>query len=242
MKKPFQISILLMVLILLLTACGGGADEISTDPVSDQGADSAEAVPETMDEPLQVEEQAGNTESGFNLEDPDNSTQLAMLIFSLEGGELAVTSEQAVVLLPLWKSIRAQSTAQTADTTSMTAVYEQIAAAMTVEQMERIDDINSDPQVMQDLLASLGIESGMGPGGGVGGRPAGGVPGDNPSDSTRVPGEGDGPGTPPEGEWTEEQQATMQAERPGMGGRGMFGQVQLLLEPLIELLQSRAAG
>jgi len=228
MKKVLMIFTLLLAFSLMLTACGSSAEEASADVSADQDTVS-EAVAEAMEEPLQADEQVEAEESDavadteFSAANPDNGTQLALLTFTLENTDLAVASEQAAELLPLWKSVQEQIAVETTDTESLAALYEQIAAAMSDEQLAQLSNLNSEPQAMQELLASLGIEAGMRSGGGAGG------PG----------GQGEAPGREPGGEMTEEQIATMQAERQDMAGRGMFGQLQMLLEPLIELLQSR---
>jgi predicted small secreted protein len=230
MKKILMIFTLVLAFSLMLTACGSSAEEASADVSTDQDTLS-EAVAEVREEPLQADEQVEAEESDagadteFGAGNPNTGTQLALLTFALENTDLAVASEQAAKLLPLWKSVQEQIAVETTDTESLAALFEQIAAAMSDEQLAQLSNLNSEPQAMQELLASLGIEAGMGPGGGAGG------PG----------GQGEAPGREPGGEMTEEQIATMQAERQDMAGRGMFGQLQMLLEPLIELLQSRSA-
>ena len=80
----------------------------------------------------------------------------------LEKGELAIDSEQAVELLPLWKMARNLSSSDSAASGEVEAVTEQIAETMTPGQLAAIDTMDiSGPGVME-IMRDLGIQMGAG--------------------------------------------------------------------------------
>jgi hypothetical protein len=131
------------------------------------------------------------------------STQLALGTLKLEGTETAVTAEQAVELLPLWKAAKTLSEADNVTSQELEAVFAQIQESMTGQQLSAIDEMDLSPQNMADLAQELGIEmpnrfgnlspemqstleaarasgqppEGFTPGGGPGGGPPGGFDG-----------------------------------------------------------------
>ena len=209
---------------VLLAACGGAADEVATT------------------------EKTTNADALLFEEDGANSmpvqSQLILGTFLLEETELAVDAQQASELLPLWKAVRSLSESDTAAAEEIEAVINQIQETMTSEQLETISTMEISREGMTALMEDLGITSGFVGGQGndgefepsedfprrlsEGGFPEGGFAG-----------RGEGPGVGGLGDLSPEQIATMEALREERGGRaGMFGS-QFLLDPLIELLESK---
>jgi len=237
MKQNRMYLVLILATALLLAACGSAdtaaGAEATTEtaveqPMEDQTQEQAEAQEEA-----QIEVQAG-----FNSGDPNSGTQLALLTMYLEETDQAVTAEQANILLPLWQSLQSTMSESGFEPAEFTAEYDAIAAAMSAGQLVVLEEMYSDPQIMQDLMASLGIQGNMGMGPGGGGRPG------NALQGTPMPGEGGGPGggqgEPPAEALDPEQQATMQAGQLPGGGRGAGTINQQLLQVVIDLLQERA--
>ena len=67
--------------------------------------------------------------TGGNTAPLSTATQLLVGTFKLEGTDLAVTADQAKQLLPLWQTLQALSTSNTAATEEINAVVDQIRAA-----------------------------------------------------------------------------------------------------------------
>jgi hypothetical protein len=125
--------------------------------------------------------------------DPANQPieqKLAIGTLKLEDTDLAVTAEQARDLLPLWKAVKALSSSETVSQDEVNAVYTQIQEAMTEEQIAAIKEMSINPEDMQALMQEFGIEMEMPQGG----------------------------NTPKE--MTEEQLATLQAQRSAMRQQG----------------------
>jgi hypothetical protein len=213
MKK---IIFLTLVLTLLLTACGGSAE-----PVSGAG-NGTQFDPTTRQLPL--------------------STKLAIGTLKLENTDLAVASDQAAELLPLWQVINNLSSSDNAAQDEITAVTEQIQETMTPEQLNAIEDMGLSGQDIFTTMQELGIEgaqrvnaSGTPQAGGFGNgqRPEGGFPGGGP------PGGGPG-GEFSDQNFTPEQIATMQARRAENGGSGFGNRMMTpLVEAVIKLLESK---
>jgi hypothetical protein len=167
----------------------------------------------------------------------------------LEGTPNAVTPAQAKGLLPLWQMIRTLQGSTTASQVEVEAVWEQVEATMTAEQLAAIEEM--DQEDMRALFEELGMgrqqgdsESDDEQGGGFGGPPdMGGMmpPGGGEGGAIIVgPGGGEGgPGMGPGGfgNLDPEAQATAMAGRGGM----VMGFGSGLTDAVIELLESRAA-
>ena len=230
--------ILCATLALALVACSAAATASSSTGAT--GGQAAVGTPNAVGTP------------GPNNAPLPTLTKLLIGIFKLEDTELAVTSEQAKTLLPLWQAVRSLSNSDTAASAEMAAVERQIQDTLTPEQMDQINAMQLTHADLQTLAGELGISFGSGnranatPG--AGGFPGGGFPGGAPLDGGAPPGGG---GLPPDGSGfpggpggfpggatpNAELQATLQARRAGQQGLGVPPQ---LLDALIELLGSKA--
>jgi hypothetical protein len=215
MKKTIFLTLLLT---LLLAACGAKTDA------------------------------ANNTDAGFqsdsNARELPLSTKLALGTLKLEETELAVASEQAADLLPLWQVLNTLSASDSAAPDEIAAVTQQIQESMTAEQLTAIDKMGLTSEDSFAIMQELGLvdvpqvnasgtpQAGGGFGGGQGFGE--GFPGGDP-------GGGGGPGGGLGGqEVSPEQMATAQARRAENGG-GMNTRVLTpLVQAVIDLLESKA--
>ncbi|MBK5108860.1 MAG: hypothetical protein JJE12_12055 [Anaerolineales bacterium] len=233
-----------LIIILVLSACGGSNEVASGDGESNDasaaggsgvdssaGADPGRGIDEDFQDAMPL------------------SAQLGFGTLLLEDSEYAVDVDQAAQLLPLWKAARSLSESETAAAAELEAVFNQIEDTMTAEQINAIANLQLTGEAMAQLMEDLGISFGFG-GDRFGnltpeqqataqaaresgeGPPGGGFPGG---------GQGRGGGQGIEGaELTPEQQATIEARRAERGGVGArFALV--FVDPLIELLEERAA-
>ena len=241
-SKKLLTMMALLIIILVLSACGDSAEVASSSPaeetssnVADPGADDPRGIGEEFQDAMPI------------------SAQLGFGTLMLEESEYAVDPEQAVQLLPLWKAARSLSESETAAEKELDAVFTQIEEMMTPEQISAINEMQLTGEEMAQMMEDLGISLGFG-GGTFGnmtpeqqataqaaresgeGLPGGGIPGGgNPGGR----GQGGGQGLDI-GNLTPEQQATMEARRAERGGVGTrFALV--FVDPLIELLEQRAA-
>ncbi len=192
----------------------------------------------------------------------DAATQLALGTLKLEEAGSAVTPDQAKTLLPLWQALQGGVTAQA----EVNAVLKQIEETMTPQQLQAIAEMHLTQEDMQAWMEEHDIRPGSvfsgtlqgtpGPrgvppagfGGGLQGTPPAGWSGEPPGGGT-LPPEMATRRAEFESMSEEERQAlraTMEAGGgwPGGRGRGFGGgrQFMILLNPLIELLEARAAG
>jgi uncharacterized membrane protein YgcG len=180
------------------------------------------------------------------------STEAQLLVgtFKLEDSDLAVTSEQAKQLLPLWQTLQSLSSSSTAATEEISAVVDQVKGTMTTSQMAKITAMKLIQTDIMSIMNQAGVSpngtsstttpmprgGGFPTGGGTqggGGAPGGGAPGGaGGPPSGGFPGGGDpGIDVAPGGA-----SATPQANRPA----GMGNQVPPpLLNALIQLLQKK---
>jgi len=217
MKKTIFITI---ILTLLLAACGGNAE-----PIAESGTGTG-FDPGAQELPL--------------------ATKLAVGTLKLENTDLAVASDQAADLLPLWQVLNDLNSSDTAAPEEITALTEQIQGTMTSEQLKAIDDMGLTGQDIFATMQELGLvnapqvnaegtpQAGGGFRGGQG-FGGGGFPGGGPPD-----------GGPPGGGFggdnlNPEQIATAQARRAEGGGFGNR-QVTPLVEAVIKLLESKSGS
>lgn len=140
-------------------------------------------------------------------------SQLAYGIMKLDGTANAVTAEQAKTLIPLWQAVIALSGDTTTATEELTAVQDQIAAALTPEQLQAIAAMQLTNADLNVFYADYGITLPT---------PIPGV--------TKVPGSGSGK--------TEEEKVAAQATAAASGQTAGSGQAArtLLFEKAIEYL------
>lgn len=165
-------------------------------------------------------------------------TQLLIGTFKLEDTALAVTSEQAQTLMPLWQAVQSLSASGTAATEEMSALEQQIKDAFAAEQWAQIEALQLGPGEFQTLAEELGLSFGNGGGTNTEGTPfprggEGGAGFGPPPDGGFVGGGGPGGG----GALTADQQATMDARR---ANRPTVQVPASFVEALIKLLETRA--
>ena len=226
MKIKYWVSLLILgTLVVSLAACSSENPEGASEPASDTSA-SEEIVDPSKDDGASAEAAGG--------ERPP-LPQVALIPIGtliLEDTEFAASADQAAELLPLWKAYRSLVESDTAASLEIDAVLGQIENAMTVDQLQAISEMELTPENMQDMMEELGLtpegtrnddgatEGFARPGGGIGGGPGG------------------GPGGNFGGDLTQEQIATLQAQREELGdGRNRFSVV--FVEALIELLKTK---
>ena len=233
-----------LIIILVLSACGGSNEVASSDGGSNATSAAGGAG---------IDSSAGADPGRGIVEDFQDtmplSAQLGFGTLLLEDSEYAVDADQAAQLLPLWKAARSLSESETAAEAELEAVFNQIEETMTAEQINAIANLQLTGEAMARLMEDLGISFGFG-GDRFGnltpeqqataqaaresgeGPPGGGFPGG---------GQGRGGGQGIEGaELTPEQQATIEARRAERGGVGArFALV--FVDPLIELLEEWSA-
>lgn len=265
-NKFLLISILLLV--LGLAACDSTAADLSGQVSGTADKAQADSNPQTMGEAQEkqdvgssAEQQASDVagtqpedqttpEPGFNREMPQAMT-LALGTFKLEESGYPVNADQAAEMLVLWKAVRSLSESDTTAVEEMDALFNQIQAVFSPEQLAEIEEMEISFQDMRAVAEQMGIELGFGggrfgdltpeqqatieaaresgqfPRGGFGGGFPGGGPGG---------GFGSGPGG---AGLSPEQRETAIAERGGFP-RISLGLPQLLLEALIEFLEGKA--
>lgn len=182
---------ILVVSASLLFACAPAADTVPAAPTSIAG------------EYLSIEySDAASLRS-----------QLAYGIMKLDGTPNAVTPEQANTLIPLWQAVIALSGDSTTASEELTAVQDQIVAALTPEQLSSIAALQITNADLSLYYAEYGV---------VLPTPVPGV--------TKVPGSGSGK--------TEEEKAAAQATMAASGQTTGTGQSAktLLFEKTIEYL------
>lgn len=241
MKKGIS-TLTVSILLLALVACGG---------ISSSGSTTSDSTGET-----------GST--------ADNSTALSeemeLLIgtFKLEETDLAVSSDQASQLLPLWQVLQSLATSDTAASEEIAAVVNQIKDTMTSQQIDAITAMNLTQQDVMSVMDKAGLsfsasgasstsnassgssQSGFPAGGGdsgaAGGPPSGGgdpgAAGGPPAGGRAPAAGGDASGMGGGQQLDPGQIATLQAGRTQSGGAS--SQIPTsLLNALIELLQKK---
>ena len=250
MKRNWLMIGLLVLALLVVTACNSTESTSAVEQETETPNDAAQDAETTSGDAEQAEVPA----EGAMRRDGNSSTQLILGSFQLEDTEYAISTEQAETLLPLWKGYRALIGSDTASSVEQTALVNQIAEVFTSEQLDYLSETVLSPEDMAAMMEELGIESqfgGMGRMGGGGGEEG---PEGDANDAQRAEmqalreangGQGGGPGGGTGGgtEMDPEQLATMQAERAANGG-GAQGNTQdeLFLPALIELLEEKING
>jgi hypothetical protein len=203
-----------------------------------------------LTKPTQASQYAGGANS--NPSQMPLEQKLAIGTLKLEGTPQAVTAKEATDLLPLWQAVKSLSANSNTAPSEITAVYKQIEGVMTPDQTQTIQKMTWTQQDLQALMTQYGIQFGSAQGGqtltadqratrtaqfqsrnpnggagGFGGQ--GGVPGG----AGGFGGQGGTGGT----------STAQRTPQPGQASRrGGMGMNSMLVDPLIKLLQTRAAG
>jgi hypothetical protein len=183
------------------------------------------------------------------------ATELLVGTFKLEETDLAVTSDQAKQLLPLWMMLQSLSTNSTAATEEIQAVVDQIKSTMTSDQM---DAITAMALTQSDVLALMSQNGASANRSGaastppaldglpeIGDIPSGGFPSGGEAPPGGRPSGGGGPpvgGFPSGGDDTgmADGSTGMSTTPQAVRSNGMADQVPApLLNALIELLQKK---
>jgi len=224
MSYKKQFGILLVVVFLLLSACGSNSSELTDNGLSPDAGQS---------------EDGSNADRGELTEDYADdalSVRMQLVVGSLllEETELALDAEMAEKLLPYWKMYKVLAESDTKAPEEMDAVIDQIQETMTVDQLSYIADLQITQEIMMILVGDLGInekiitEGMKGAGTGVD-RPEGFVP-------------GSGRGADKDVNIDPELMATKQAARE-VAGDGMMSRMTIpLVEELISLLEEKAGS
>ena len=227
----------ILLLALILAACGNASEELGSS--SAEGTDPISGEAGTLEVPLEL--------------------QLMLGTVLLDETAYAIDADQAAELLPLWKVLNNLAGSETAAQAEVDAVIASIQDGMTAEQISAIEEMGLIMADMGDVMETLGIETGFGgrfgemdpemqatmeamresgemperPDGGFGGGmgPGGGQ------------GQGGGQGFGGQGfggdtSITQEMRETAMAERGGAFGRG-FGINTQLLEAIIAFLETK---
>jgi hypothetical protein len=227
-----QMSKVIMVVLILtwaLSACSARQSD-QTGQITELSAQSNSAGSSNSQSSASPSNATPNAPAGQNLDD-----MLAIGTLELEGTAQAINSDQAKQLLPLWEQVKSLNTAGNTTPGQIQAVYQQIQAVMTGDQITAIQAMSLSQADLQSLMNRLGIQvtPGMGPGNGQ--PPAGGLSG-TPMAPMGTPGAGNPaargtPGAPPAMQGT-----------PGAGPAGGPGMNAQFIDPVIKLLQERAGG
>lgn len=150
--------------------------------------------------------------------------QLALGTLRLEGTSNAVTAAQAAKLLPLWQALKTLSASSTSATEEVTAVQNQINAALEPAQISVIAAMKLTNAMLQAYTVEIGVSEVKTP-----------EPGVTPQSSSLKD-------LPPE--QREAAKATAQAlgTPVGSGSSGSTTKKDALLDNVIQLLTDRAAG
>ncbi|OGN89860.1 MAG: hypothetical protein A2Y88_11310 [Chloroflexi bacterium RBG_13_48_10] len=89
------------------------------------------------------------------------ATKLALGTLKLEGTTIAVTSDEASELLPLWQAYQSVSNSDTVSQVELDALVNQIQGVMTAEQVMAVDELKLTDQSLTELLQSLGDSSNL---------------------------------------------------------------------------------
>lgn len=238
MKTIYMFTVL--VLALLLAACGGG-DDAGPTPAAQPAAtaESAAPAPQPEAEPVSAEEAAPaatpvpapaeNAEPAATpapaaatlSEDYEDAlalkNQLILGTIRLEGTEYAVSADQAGELIPYWQIYRSLTESGTAATEETDAVQSQIIDLMTPEQIAAIAALQLTNVDLQDYYVEIGVKE--------------------ERDPTLTP-EADATGVPMR-ELSPEAKATAQAERGVVPQSSGSGRGVIMLDKILELLEGK---
>ncbi|MFN8598345.1 MAG: hypothetical protein U0559_19445 [Anaerolineae bacterium] len=139
--------IMLTVLALTLTACGGSTSTAPVEPAAPQ-VTTNEVTPTPLSATYLKTDYADATSV---------RNQLALGTLKLEGTANAITAEQAKALLPLWQAMVALSGDTTTAEEELTAVQNQIVAALQPAQLQAIGALQLTTTQLNAFYAEKGI-------------------------------------------------------------------------------------
>jgi hypothetical protein len=231
MKRILSRIVILSIVAILMTACSS-TNRPQANAANDQSQPSDQSQASNAGQPGdQWYGQAPQGTPPANNRALTIENKLAAGTLKLEGTDLAVTTDEAKTLLPLWQQIKTLSADQTATSDQLKAVYDQIQSAMTADQISSIDQLAFAD--IQGEMTTLGIQMPTGqPGGSPQGQ--GGTPDPNRTNPSGTP----GAVLPPQG--TPDAQGTPGGRGGGRNGGGMIESV--FVDPLITLLQARSGN
>ncbi len=132
MKKT--IFLWMVGLMLVLSACGGSASSSDTNTASETTSVKENALLET--------------------------TELMIGTMLLDETDFPVEAEQAVTLLKLWKAYQSVLNSETSAEVEIEAVFKQVKAEMTSEQIAAIEAMGLTSDNLQEKMQSLGVAIG----------------------------------------------------------------------------------
>ena len=228
--------VLVLVILLLLTACGSKAEEEITstaDPVVGESGEKPQGEGETEGSRQLFRENLANSQL-------PPATQLAVGTMLLDSTDLAVETEQAQILIPYWKLYKNLLESDATAQEELEAMISEIKGVMTSDQLSYITELDLVQEDLLTLMSDLGINQGLRPDGEEDGegfnRPEG-MEGIRPGG-----GEGRGQGGFEGMNLDPELMATMEARREEMGEGGLMGANRMqipVIEALIDLLEGK---
>lgn len=129
-----SVMIVLLMISLLVSACGGNAAKSATDTAATDSASGS----------------------------LNQATELALGILKLEDSTQAVTVEQAEELLTLWQAYQALGNSETTAAVELESLVNQIQASLTTEQADAIDSMNLTSESIAEVMQDLGMNFGLG--------------------------------------------------------------------------------
>lgn len=88
--------------------------------------------------------------------------KLGVGILQLEGTELAVSTDQASELLPLWKAVKSLDTDDNTSDAEIVALYQQIQETLTTEQVQAIEKRSLSQSELDTLMEEYSVEENQG--------------------------------------------------------------------------------
>jgi hypothetical protein len=85
--------------------------------------------------------------------------KLGIGILNLENTNLALTTDQATTLLPLWKAVKTLSSDKTVTDSEISALYAQIQEDLTTEQLQAIEKTTWTTADLTTLKAKYGVQA-----------------------------------------------------------------------------------
>lgn len=222
---------LLLIVVLLLVACGSNSVDQSSSVANSPEVESSEDP---------QGEQTAEGERQLLRENLANSdlplaTQLAAGTYLMDSTEHSVDPDQAELLIPYWKLYLSLLESDATAPEELDAMINEIQGVMTSEQLSYIADLTLVQEDLMTLMSDLGINQGLRLDGEEGGEGF-----TRPEGMQLGGGEGRGQGGA-EG-MDPEVMATMQARREeiGRGGGMAANRMQTpMIEALIELLEGK---